>query len=230
MSIPSLTPFSYIFYYIPYTMDLSKRIVLLKASVREGEYSAFTPRDMIFLFEDVTAPESVIINHTEPTECYVLFPPLVHLEEIYNLNKDPSWVGGSMDLSIRQPPSKAINIIQKLFDNKPLEEGEKYEILPIKPEGRGAESPQPHSTPKGKAEPVASVLTEQMRHLGTQELQKVLSIVQTELRQRQDTSFSPAQEVSSILQTLFKDGALRTNIPKLSTFSGERVKGEVSFE
>ena len=36
--------------------------------------------------------------------------------------------------------------------------------------------------------------------------------------------------MSSILQTLFKDGALRTNIPKLSTFSGERVKGEVSFE
>ena len=36
--------------------------------------------------------------------------------------------------------------------------------------------------------------------------------------------------MSSILQTLFKDGALRTNIPKLSTFSGERVKGEVFFE
>ena len=29
---------------------------------------------------------------------------------------------------------------------------------------------------------------------------------------------------------MIKDGALRTNIPKLSTFSGERVKGEVSFE
>ena len=36
--------------------------------------------------------------------------------------------------------------------------------------------------------------------------------------------------MSSILQTLLKDGALRTNIPKLSAFSGERVKGEVSFE
>ena len=69
-----------------------------------------------------------------------------------------------------------------------------------------------------------------MKHLGTQELQKVLSIVRTELRHRQDTSFSPVQEVSSILQTLLKDGALRTNIPKLSAFSGERVKGEVSFE
>ena len=69
-----------------------------------------------------------------------------------------------------------------------------------------------------------------MKQLGTQELQKVLSIVQAELRHRQDTSFSPVQEVSSILQTLLKDGALRTNIPKLSAFSGERVKGEISFE
>ena len=117
------------------------------------------------------------------------------------------------------------------MENKPLEEGEKYELLPIEPEGRrGAVGPQPHSIPKRKAEPVASVLTEQMKQLGTQELQKVLSIVQTELRNRQDTSFSPVQEVSSILQTLLKDGALRTNIPKLSAFSGERVRGEVSFE
>ena len=94
-------------------MDLSKRIVLLKASVKEGEYPAFTPRDMIFLFEDVTAPESVIINHTEPTECYA---PLGHLGEIYDLNKDPSWIGGSMDLSIRQPPSRAMNIVKKLVE------------------------------------------------------------------------------------------------------------------
>ena len=36
--------------------------------------------------------------------------------------------------------------------------------------------------------------------------------------------------MSSILHTLLKDGALRTNIPKLSAFSGERAKGEVSFE
>ena len=31
-------------------MDLSKRVVLLKASVKEGEYPTFTPEDMIFLF------------------------------------------------------------------------------------------------------------------------------------------------------------------------------------
>ena len=93
-------PYSYPFFFLThlntYTMDLSKRVVLLKASVKEGEYPAFTPEDMIFLFAEVTCPESVVLNHTDPTECYVIFPPLVQLDEIYNLNKDPSWVGGSI--------------------------------------------------------------------------------------------------------------------------------------
>ena len=81
-----------------------------------------------------------------------------------------------------------------------------------------------------KAEPLASVLTEQVKQLQSQELQQLLSAVQIEMRSRQDTSISPMHEVSSILHTLLKDGALRTNIPKLSAFSGERAKGEVSFE
>ena len=41
---------------------------------------------------------------------------------------------------------------------------------------------------------------------------------------------SNPQDVSSILHSLIKEGALRTNIPKLSIFSGERVKGKASFE
>ena len=40
----------------------------------------------------------------------------------------------------------------------------------------------------------------------------------------------PPRVVSSILHSLIKEGALRTNIPKLSIFSGEKVKGEASFE
>ena len=204
-------------------MDLSKRLVLLKSSAKEEDYPAFTPEDVLFLFEEVTCPEGVILNHSDPSECYVLFPSPVPMYEIYNLNKDPSWVGDSMSLTIRQPSSSILNIVSKLVENKPLEEGEKYELLPIEPEERrGAEGPQPHSTPKGKAKPVASVLTEQMKQLGSQELQKILSVVQSELRSRQDTSFSSAHGVSSILQTLLKDGALRTNIPKLSAFSGEK--------
>ena len=38
------------------------------------------------------------------------------------------------------------------------------------------------------------------------------------------------QDVSSILNSSIKKGALRTNIPKLSVFSGERLKGKASFE
>ena len=45
-----------------------------------------------------------------------------------------------------------------------------------------------------------------------------------------DASGSQHQDVSSILHRLIKEGALRTNIPKLSVFSGERLKGDASFE
>ena len=41
---------------------------------------------------------------------------------------------------------------------------------------------------------------------------------------------SHPQDISSILHSLIKEGALRKNIPKLSVFSGERLKGEASFE
>ena len=48
-----------------------------------------------------------------------------------------------------------------------------------------------------------------------------------------DASGSQAHKVSSILHSLIKEGALGalgTNIPKLSVFSGEMMKGEASFE
>ena len=53
-------------------MDLSKRIVLLKASIKEGEYPTFTAEDMIFLFEvilseEVTCPGGVILGHPDPS-------------------------------------------------------------------------------------------------------------------------------------------------------------------
>ena len=212
-------------------MDLSGRLVLLKSSAKEEDYPTLTSEDVIFLFDDIARPESVILNLSDPSECYVLFPSSAQMEEIFNLNKVPSWVGAPMLLTIRQPPSSAVNIVQKLLEHKPLEEGENYELIPIEPEGgRGAEGLQPHSTPKKKAEPLASVLTEHVKQLQSQELQQLLSAVQLEMRSRQDTSISPVHEVSSILHTLLKDGTLRTNILKLSAFSGERAKGEVSFE
>ena len=45
-----------------------------------------------------------------------------------------------------------------------------------------------------------------------------------------DALGSHHQDVSSIFHSLIKEGALRTNIPKLMVFSGKRLKGEASFE
>ena len=100
-------PLSFILTYTDYiypTMDLGKRLVLIKSSAKEEEYPAYTPEDVIFLFEEITRPEGVVLNHSDPSECYVLFTSTAPMEEIYNLNKDSSWVGAPMLLTIRQPP------------------------------------------------------------------------------------------------------------------------------
>ena len=85
--------------------------------------------------------------------------------------------------------------------------------------------------PKKKGGPAASkASTQGIKHMPTQELQQLLLSLQQEMRTRQDASMSSAHDVSSGLQTLLKEGALRTNVPKLSAFSGEVAKGEVSFD
>ena len=135
-----------------------------------------------------------------------------------------------MLLPVRQPHASIYNIVNKCLEDKTLEEGEEYEFIPVEPEEKnGAEGPQHHSTPKKKAEPIATVLVEQFKQLESQDHHQILSAIQTEIWSRQDVSISPAHEVSSILHTLLKDRALRTNTPTLSAFSGERAKGEVSF-
>ena len=48
-------------------MDLSGRLVLLKSSAKEKDYPAYTPEDVIFLFEEITCPEGVILDHSDPS-------------------------------------------------------------------------------------------------------------------------------------------------------------------
>ena len=118
------------------------------------------------------------MNHSDPSECFVLFAPTAPLSEIYGLNKEPSWVGAPMLLSVRQPCASMFNIVNKLLQDKALEEGEEYELIPIEPEEKkGAESPRPHSTPQKKAEPLANVLVEQFKKLESQDLHKILSAI-----------------------------------------------------
>ena len=178
----------------------------------------------------VIHPEGLILNHSDSFECFVLFPMTAPIQDIYNLNESPSLVGAPVQLVIHKPRSSILSIAMRLLEDKALEEGEEFEFIPIEAlDPKGAGGPDTHSTPK-KSEHVATALAREFKHLESQELQQILSAIQIEIKSRQDTSVSPVHEVSSILQTLLKKGALRTNIPKLSAFSGEKAKGEVSFE
>ena len=90
-----------------------------------------------------------------------------------------------------------------------MEEGEDYEYIPIPPL-----DPEDHSTTKKKGGPAASkAMTQDIKHMPTQEPQQLLSSLQQEMRTRQDASMGSAHDVSSVLQTLLKEGALRTNVP-----------------
>ena len=74
-------------------MDLSGRLILLKSSAKEEDYPTLTPEDILFLFEEITHPEGVIVNLSDPSQCYVLIPSTVSIEDIFNLNENSSWVG-----------------------------------------------------------------------------------------------------------------------------------------
>ena len=66
-------------------MDISGRLVLLKSSAKEEDYPTFTSEDVIFLFDEVAHPEGVILNLSDPSECYVFFPSSAQMEDIFNL-------------------------------------------------------------------------------------------------------------------------------------------------
>ena len=74
-------------------MEFNKRLVHVKSSAKEEDYPAFPPDDIIFLFGDITCPEGLILNHSDPSECFVLFASTAPIREIYGLNEEPSWVG-----------------------------------------------------------------------------------------------------------------------------------------
>ena len=155
--------------------------------------------------------------------------PTVPMQDIYNLAEKPSCVGTHMKLGLHKPQTSIFQIVTKFLQDKVKEEGEEYQYIPIKhldPGGSGV-----YSTPKKGENPIAAyALANQLKQMTTQKLQNIMSAVQLEIRGRQDAFLGSGQDVSAVLQTLLKEGALRTNIPKLSVFSGEMAKGEVSFE
>ena len=74
-------------------MNLSNSIVQVKSSAKEEDLLSYTLDDILFLFGDVIHLEGLILNHSDPLECFVILPATVPIQDIYNLNENPSWVG-----------------------------------------------------------------------------------------------------------------------------------------
>ena len=212
------------------TMDISKRLIWIKSNAKDKkDFPSYTQDDVVFLFEDVIRPVGLELNHKDSSECYVLFPPVAPMQEIAKLEEDPSWVGTSMQMSLHKPSVSMLTIVSKLLHDKALEKGEEFEHIPIQPLDPG--DPGAHSTPRKKGGPAPpEALPHELKQMPTQELEQLLNSLQQEMKNVQDASLGSGPDVSSVLQTLLKEGALRTNIPRLSAFSGEMAKGEVSFK
>ena len=221
-------------------MELSSRVVQVRSTLKleEEEFPSFSPDDVILLFGDVAKPVGMILNHNNPWECFVIFPISESVSDILKLADTPKWVVTHMNLTVDKPRMDIIPVMAKLMEDKALEEGEEYELIPT--EESEAKGTAHISIPRKGDESVAPLLAEQIKSLQTDELKQSLSAISLEMDVRQvpnrsvskpeNASLTQAHELSSILHSLIKEGTLRTNIPKLSVFSGEMVKGEASFE
>ena len=186
------------------------------------------------LFSDIAMSVGLILNHNDPRECVVTFSNPEYVPEIFKLIDTPQWLSTHMSLTLDRPREEIIPIIAKLLEDKALEDGEEYYYIPMEAEG----SPQIF-TPKKWEKPAIPQLAEYIKTLQTFELKQRMAAISKEMDDRHVTHKSPSKpdasesqphDVSPILHSLIKEGALRTNIPKLSVFSGEMLKGEASFE
>ena len=143
-----------------------------------------------------------------------------------------------MHLTLQRPRKEILPIVAKLLGGQPLDKGEDFEYFPVEQDLEGAVGP-PTSTPRKGEDPVIPELVKHFKSLQTNELRQIMAALSREMDARHVPRDSPPKpdgfgstphDAFSILHSLIKDGALRTNIPKFSVFSGERVKGEASFE
>ena len=206
--------------------NLSNRVIVVHSTIsHEGEeYPSYHTDDICLIFGDIATPIGFVLNKGDHRECIVIFSESGYIPEILKLLDDPQWVGKHMHLTLQRPKKEILPIVAKLLGGQPLEKGEEFEFFPIPQDLEGAEGP-PTSTPRKGEDPVIPELVKHFKSLHTNELKQIMAALSREMDARQvprditpksDGLGSTPQDVSSILHSLIKEGALRTNIPKLS--------------
>ena len=111
-------------------MDMSNRIVWVKSTLEPDveEYPTFTPDDIGLLFGDIASPSGLILNKSDPRECFVIFPESGYIPEILKLVEDPQWVGTHMPLTLDRPRKGIISILGNYYRVKLLKRGRSLNI------------------------------------------------------------------------------------------------------
>ena len=114
---------------------------------------------------------------------YVLFQSDEYITDVFILAGTTEWMGNHMDLKLRIPRVEMVLIIEKLLDDKALEEGEEYEYIPI--ESSKNVEPVLHFTPKKNEVPAAvGTLVGNIKKLPLDDLKQVLSTITNEMEDR----------------------------------------------
>ena len=93
-------------------MEISDRLMQVKSSAKiEEDFLTCTPIEIVFLSGSVIRPVGLILNHDDPSECFVLFPTEAPMQEIYSLSENPSWIGPHIQLMIKKPHSDIFPIV-----------------------------------------------------------------------------------------------------------------------
>ena len=71
-------------------MELSNRVVQVRSTLKPEEFPSFCLHDIILLFGDIAKPVRVVLNHNNPSECFVTFPNSKTLPDILKLADTPS--------------------------------------------------------------------------------------------------------------------------------------------
>ena len=73
-------------------MDLSNRCVQVRGTLKSDvkEYPSFSPDDICLLFDDIATPVGLVLNHNNPSECFVFFSDPDYVPDILKLIDTPS--------------------------------------------------------------------------------------------------------------------------------------------
>ena len=84
-------------------MELSHRVVQIRSTLKPEEFPSFSPDDIILLFGDISKAVGVVLNHNNPSKCYVIFPNYETVPDILKLADTPSEWAPQMNLTFDSP-------------------------------------------------------------------------------------------------------------------------------